>query len=65
MINVSSLEVQQIILDALKHRDCVLVSGDYIGDVLSLQAQGLVTSRITDDIKLEVRRAITVEERKS
>ncbi len=47
---------QRVILNMLEGgRDSVLVHGAYIGDVFSLQAQDLVTSRLTDSRNLEVR----------
>lgn len=49
-------DIQKLILKLLQERDFVLVSGAYIGHVLALQVQGLVTSKPIGEGKLEVKR---------
>jgi hypothetical protein len=45
----------KVILYLLTRQESVLVSGEYIGDVLALQCQGLITSE-PEGGKLRVRR---------
>lgn len=42
-------EIQRHVLDSFRFREQVMVHGKYIGDVLSLQMQGLITTELTDD----------------
>ena len=54
-------DIQAGILASLEREQSIIVHGKYIGDVLSLQMQGLVTHEVEGD-KLRVRRATTTEQ---
>ena len=54
-------EHQRQMMKLLEDRESIIVHGSYIGDVLSLQAQGLITTRLIETVvgnsKLEIRKA--------